>query len=99
MTFNPVNLFNTQEFSSCIRAVKDTALHICKFAVMALYFVAVFLVFRFDFVNANVEDHARFDCYPERLKKVALNQTLCEARGCTWKQPLSDQVSRGCCTE
>ena len=57
-------------------------------------FLVGFLVFECDFVAANVEDNARFDCYPERLDKVTVNQTLCEARGCIWKKPVSNQVSR-----
>jgi hypothetical protein len=65
---------------------------------MALYFqmfVALLFVFGCYFVDSEtVEDHARFDCYPERLSEgeQAVNQTLCEARGCIWKQPVNQQV-------
>ena len=58
-------------------------------------FVALLFVFGCYFVDSEtVEDHARFDCYPERLSEgeQAVNQTLCEARGCIWKQPVNQQV-------
>ena len=64
---------------------------------MVLYlrtFVAVFLVaFGCNFIAAN--DEARFDCYPERLSRgeKAVNETLCEARGCTWKKSRKNKAS------
>lgn len=62
---------------------------------MALHFTTFVALF-FLLVIGNAEDDARFDCYPERLSlgPKAVNKTLCEARGCIWKEPVTDQVRR-----
>ena len=57
-------------------------------------FVAVFFLLARCFVNGSSRDEMRFDCYPERvsLGEKAINKTLCEARGCVWKEPVKNQV-------
>jgi hypothetical protein len=101
LTFNP---FCTPQ-SISLRMSAITAHLLCinvKTCIMQMFFqifLAAFLVIGCDIVAANGEDNARFDCYPERLNnKAAVNRTLCEARGCTWKQPASNDVSPDFCT-
>ena len=59
-------------------------------------FVALLFLLGCCFVEGNAEDDTRFDCYPERLSlgPKFVNRTLCEARGCIWKEPVEDQVRR-----
>ena len=65
---------------------------------MALFFTALFLVVFFQrqsTASAIDNDLRRIDCYPESASQggQAVNQGLCEARGCVWKEATVDSVS------
>ncbi|XP_046858818.1 sucrase-isomaltase, intestinal-like [Xenia sp. Carnegie-2017] len=63
---------------------------------MACFFILIaVIVFAFNCSGVNADDLARFDCYPEGRDSM-LNKTLCENRGCLWKEPLSDNKAPSC---
>lgn len=67
------------------------------FSIALLFFI---LSERRSAVSAEDDDDdlRRFDCYPERASQgeQAVDQSLCEARGCLWKEPVSDKKAPWC---